>query len=255
MSETDPSPTQRTTAPNLARTVEASLIDGGFPSTTSSTEGFETETDDEGRVMVYWLRGEIERRDAKVAEMGKVLRAAGFKARVAKTYGHPYVSVRTADTTGASSESSPGPRVGEQTDVTGRNRGRTSSAGFRSDAVLAALDSRLDFDVAGESFRDDYPANLLRLAEILSESDGREWPSVLLRRDASNRYDANAIEVHVVGGIGHVGFVPKELARVLAPEIDRGLEVVCVGVEVRMHEDHPDRPGLSVCVRSRESLG
>jgi hypothetical protein len=41
-----------------------------------------------------------------------------------------------------------------------------------------------------------------------------------LRREPGNPHDANAIAVHA-GGV-HVGFVPRELAAELAPELDAG---------------------------------
>ena len=45
---------------------------------------------------------------------------------------------------------------------------------------------------------------------------------VVLRRDPANEYDQNAIEIHIPGEAGHVGFVPAELARLLAPMLDGG---------------------------------
>ena len=54
------------------------------------------------------------------------------------------------------------------------------------------------------------------------QSDGAAPGSVLeLRRDPDNEHDPNAIAVHVAGG-EHVGWVPREIAAALAPELDAG---------------------------------
>ena len=105
-------------------------------------------------------------------------------------------------------------RYGKSTDVTGQHRGRPYSTRMSHESIAEALKHGLDFDVAGESFRPGYPHNLLRLADVLDEIDGPEWVGAVLRRDPNNAYDSHAIEVHVPSGeIGHVGFVPSELAR------------------------------------------
>jgi HIRAN domain len=43
-----------------------------------------------------------------------------------------------------------------------------------------------------------------------------------LRRDAANEHDQNAIAVYPAGGGEQVGWVPRELAAELAPELDAG---------------------------------
>lgn len=115
-------------------------------------------------------------------------------------------------------------------------------------SVREALATRLVFDVAGESYRPGYPDNLLTLAEMLRKMDGTEWLAAVLRRDPSNEYDRNAIEVHVPAGSGHCGFVPGQLAKILAPMLDGGTVVTAHAVEVRIHSDSPDRPGLTVAL-------
>ncbi|MEO8425436.1 MAG: HIRAN domain-containing protein [Actinomycetota bacterium] len=104
------------------------------------------------------------------------------------------------------------------------------------------------FDVAGESFRPGYPDNLLQLAEVLRTMDGKEWMAAVLRRDANNEHDRYAIEVHVPGGSGFCGFVPGQLARILAPILDSGTVISAHAVEVRIHHESPNKPGLTIAL-------
>jgi len=53
--------------------------------------------------------------------------------------------------------------------------------------------------------------------------------NVSLQREAGNTYDANAIKVNVTVGTGsqyQLGYVPKDLAAVLAPLMDKGIELI-----------------------------
>ena len=139
-----------------------------------------------------------------------------------------------------------GGRFGDSTSIRGGHR---FSAAMTPDAIAQALRDRLDFDAAGESFRPGYPETLLRCAEVLREMRPGERLPVVLRRDPTNEYDANAIEIHIPGEAGHVGFVPAELAQLLAPILDSGERLHSSAVEVRIRENAPDRPGLTVTLR------
>jgi hypothetical protein len=138
-----------------------------------------------------------------------------------------------------------GGRFGEQTNI---RRDYRFSSEMTAKAVNDALAKRLLFDVAGESFRPSYPDNLLQLAEVLRTMDGREWMAAVLRRDPSNEYDPHAIEVHVPGGSGLCGFVPGQLARILAPILDSGTVIAANAVEVRIHPESPNKPGLTIAL-------
>ena len=138
-----------------------------------------------------------------------------------------------------------GGRFGEQTDI---SRDYQFSSEMTAKAVKESLATRLLFDVAGESYRPGYPDNLLQLAEVLRTMDGREWLAAVLRRDPNNEHDPNAIEVHVPGGSGHCGFVPGQLARILAPILDSGTVISAHAVEVRIHHESPNKPGLTVAL-------
>jgi hypothetical protein len=57
--------------------------------------------------------------------------------------------------------------------------------------------------------------------EALASDDVEPGRALHLRRDPSNPHDSNAIAVHAVGG-EQVGWVPREVAAELAPELDAG---------------------------------
>ena len=57
-------------------------------------------------------------------------------------------------------------------------------------------------------------------AEALNSDAVAPGRSLSLRRDAHNEHDANAIAVHAPGGGDQIGWVPRELAAELAPELD-----------------------------------
>jgi hypothetical protein len=72
--------------------------------------------------------------------------------------------------------------------------------------------------------------------------------AAVLRRDPNNEHDRNAIEVHVPGGSGLCGYVPAQLARILAPILDSGAAISAYAVEVRIHPESPDKPGLTIAL-------
>lgn len=115
--------------------------------------------------------------------------------------------------------------------------------------IRTLLADRLDFDVAGESFRDGYPDNLLRLREAAEASGGAEPLACVLVRDPANEYDPNAIEIHVPGEAGHVGYVPADLAARIAPLLDADVKLQSWAIAVRVHPDAPDHPGLTVGIQ------
>jgi HIRAN domain len=58
-------------------------------------------------------------------------------------------------------------------------------------------------------------------ADALGSDAAAPGSPLVLRRDAGNVHDANAIAVETTGG-AMLGFVPRELAAELAPELDAG---------------------------------
>lgn len=118
----------------------------------------------------------------------------------------------------------------------------------------------IDFKVVGLTFttgRVRYPDNLHALAalhekrqlESISGSapDDPSLPVVLIR-NPDNKFDVNAIEVHVpaLGRDGMIGHVPAPLAARLAPRLDAG-EVWDAKLErVLIDQSHLDKPGAAV---------
>jgi len=102
--------------------------------------------------------------------------------------------------------------------------------------------------VVGVSFTKGYPENLLALKE---HTDGRNLPeehlACVLVRNPDNVHDANAIQVHSpVPDIGMIGHVNAGMAARLAPELDAGIRWRAELLEVLIHPDHMDRPGITL---------
>ena len=66
-----------------------------------------------------------------------------------------------------------------------------------------------------------------------------------LRRDADNAHDANAIAVHSSGG-EQVGWVPRELAAELAPDMDAGRPWAAVVLREQRASPRDPRSGLTM---------
>lgn len=84
--------------------------------------------------------------------------------------------------------------------------------------------------VNGVTFSNDDGSSRQRIIERLSKlPKGLYW--LTLRRESDNPYDPNAIMVNArkLGNMSaQIGYIPRELAQLLAPEIDSGKEVVIV---------------------------
>jgi hypothetical protein len=66
-----------------------------------------------------------------------------------------------------------------------------------------------------------------------------------LRRDANNEHDPNAIAVHAAGG-EQVGWVPREIAAELAPELDAGRPWAAVVLREMRPSPRDARAGLTM---------
>jgi hypothetical protein len=82
-------------------------------------------------------------------------------------------------------------------------------------------------------------------ADALAAEDVGPGRALELRRDPDNEHDASAIAVHAAGG-AQVGWVPREIAAELAPELDRG--AAWTAVVLREHRASPRdvRTGLTM---------
>jgi hypothetical protein len=75
-----------------------------------------------------------------------------------------------------------------------------------------------------------------------------------LRRDAANEHDANAIAVHPGGGGDQVGWVPRELAAELAPELDAGRPWSAVVLREQRRSPRDPRHGLTMLLAPAAEL-
>jgi hypothetical protein len=81
-------------------------------------------------------------------------------------------------------------------------------------------------------------------AELTSE-DAAPGRPLELRRDAGNEHDANAVSVHLAGG-AQLGFVPRELAAEIAPQLDAGRPWAAVVLRERRASPRDPRTGVTM---------
>ncbi|MGH2848721.1 MAG: HIRAN domain-containing protein [Thermoleophilaceae bacterium] len=83
-------------------------------------------------------------------------------------------------------------------------------------------------------------------AEALQSDAAEPGRALELRRDAANVHDANAIAVHGGGGGEQLGWVPRDLAAELAPEIDEGRPWSAVALREQRGSLRDPRHGLTM---------
>lgn len=110
--------------------------------------------------------------------------------------------------------------------------------------------------VVGVSFAPGWPGTLHRLNEAWDQWEHKEedMPAILVRTP-DNEHDPNAIEVHVpaIGGGAHrIGHMTRPLAARLAGEIDSGIRWDASVVDVLIHPDHMEHPGITIRCRRME---
>lgn len=76
---------------------------------------------------------------------------------------------------------------------------------------------------------------------------------LVLRRDAGNEHDANAIALDTEGG-EQVGWVPRELAAELAPELDAGTAWSAVVLREQRRSPRDPRTGVTVLLARSPSI-
>jgi hypothetical protein len=114
-------------------------------------------------------------------------------------------------------------------------------------------------DVAGRYLARDAPelaARRLRVAtvagagrhhaEALASDAAAPGSPLVLRRDAGNPHDANAIAVHGAGGAAQLGWVPRELAAELAGDLDAGRPWAAVALREQRRSPRDPRSGLTM---------
>lgn len=96
--------------------------------------------------------------------------------------------------------------------------------------------------VAGVTFAPGYPSNLLDLVE-------RIWRAPVpaeVVREPDNAHDLNAVAIHVEGR--PIGHLPADLARRVAPDMDRGATWRAEVAHIAVDLDHPKRPGCEITI-------
>jgi HIRAN domain len=73
-----------------------------------------------------------------------------------------------------------------------------------------------------------------------------------LRRDPANEHDPNAIEV--LAGGERIGFVPRELAEELAPELDAGRPWAAISLREARDSPRDPRTGLTMLLAPANSV-
>jgi hypothetical protein len=79
----------------------------------------------------------------------------------------------------------------------------------------------------------------------LASEDAAPGRPLELRRDADNEHDANAVSVHLAGG-AQLGFVPRELAAEIAPQLDAGRPWAAVVLRERRASPRDPRTGVTM---------
>jgi hypothetical protein len=83
-------------------------------------------------------------------------------------------------------------------------------------------------------------------AEALNSDAVAPGRALALRRDADNQHDANAIAVHAPHSGEQVGWVPREVAAELAPELDTGRPWSAVILREQRASPRDPRTGLTM---------
>jgi hypothetical protein len=91
-------------------------------------------------------------------------------------------------------------------------------------------------------------------AEALGSDAVAPGSQLELRRDPANEHDPNAIQVHPADGGAQVGWVPRELAAELAPELDAGRPWSAVVLREQRRSPRDPRHGLTMLIAAAESI-
>ena len=82
--------------------------------------------------------------------------------------------------------------------------------------------------------------------EAVAAADAAPGRPLELRRDPANEHDPNAIAVHAAPGGAQLGWVPRELAAELAPELDAGRPLSAVVLREQRVSPRDPRHGLTM---------
>jgi hypothetical protein len=82
--------------------------------------------------------------------------------------------------------------------------------------------------------------------EALASAELAPGAALELRRDPGNEHDPNAIAVHAPGGGEQLGWVPRELAEEIAPELDAGRPWSAIVLREQRASPRDPRAGLTM---------
>jgi hypothetical protein len=91
-------------------------------------------------------------------------------------------------------------------------------------------------------------------ADALASDAAAPGRPLELRRDPDNPHDPNAIAVHPAGGGEQLGWVPRELAAELAPDLDGGRPWSAIVLREQRRSPRDPRHGLTMLLAPAEEL-
>ena len=90
-------------------------------------------------------------------------------------------------------------------------------------------------------------------AEALASDAAAPGRPLVLRRDAANEHDANAIAVDTPDG-AQLGWVPRELAAELAPQLDAGTPWSAVALREQRASPRDPRTGVTMLLAAAPAV-
>jgi HIRAN domain len=90
--------------------------------------------------------------------------------------------------------------------------------------------------------------------EAVESADVAPGRPLELRRDPGNEHDPNAIAVHAANGGEQVGWVPREIAAELAPDLDAGRPWAAVVLREQRYSPRDPRHGLTMLLAPAERI-
>jgi hypothetical protein len=91
-------------------------------------------------------------------------------------------------------------------------------------------------------------------AEAVATDAAEPGRRLELRRDPGNPHDENAIAVHAAGGGDQLGWVPREVAAELAPEMDEGRPWAAVALRDQRRSPREPRHGLTMLLAPASAI-
>jgi hypothetical protein len=91
-------------------------------------------------------------------------------------------------------------------------------------------------------------------ADAVAAEDVGPGRALELRRDPANEHDPNAIAVYPAGGGEQVGWVPRDVAAELAPDLDAGRPWAAVVLREQRHSPRDPRHGLTMLLAPGEGI-